>query len=188
MTEAQLWHFFDMDTDYKAIEQELSQFEKLKPVLPGAGVTPALRILRQQFVPCVVSFIISANNNIKRFSKTIAQIDFDHLDRYTEQDFVRFGCGYRAPYLVKSIAQLRTMDAVKLGALPNENLRKQLLTLSGVGPKVADCIMLFAFHRLDVAPVDTWIKRVQDKIPTHPYAGVAQQYLFYYLQHLHKGL
>ena len=181
-----LWNYFDLDTDYAAIKAELSRFTALgEPIKFGGGI----RILRQPFHEVVVSFIISANNNIKRFSKTIAQINFDELFKYSVDDFVAMGCGYRAPYLVKAIAQLEHIDAEELGKLDNAGLRKALMTLPGVGPKVADCIMLFAFHRLDVAPVDTWIRRGIEAIPTkHRYAGVAQQYVFYYLQHLRKDL
>ena len=158
----------------------------------------------------VLSFIISANNNIKRFTKTINAIcqkygtqtdcgywSFPNLEQclqIKETDFKRFGCGYRAPYLVKAIQQLKQLNFNQLQKLENHELQRTLLAIYGVGPKVAACIMLFAFHRLDVAPVDTWIKKAiaqlspeeQNNILCGPYAGIAQQYIFYYLQHLHK--
>ena len=190
-----LWNYFDLDTDYNAIKLELMQYNALhEPMKAGGGI----RILRQPFIETVICFIISANNNIKRFTKTIEQIDFENLEKYTEEDFKKMGCGYRAPYLVKAIKQLKEMNVDKLSKLDNAALKKQLLTLTGVGPKVCACIMLFAggLHRLDVAPVDTWIgKSIEmlgenDKaaIFNHKYAGVAQQYIFYYLQHLRKKL
>ncbi|MDR0462264.1 MAG: hypothetical protein LBG88_02950 [Christensenellaceae bacterium] len=183
------WHYFDMDTDYDTINRELSRFPELVPAIAaGAGI----RILRQPFTQCVVSFIISANNNIKRFSKTIEQIDFNNLDKYTEKDFTDMGCGYRAPYLAKAVKQLKGLDYAELCKLDNTALRKTLMSISGVGRKVADCVMLFAFHRLDVAPVDTWIEKAQEhgiNFSTFgKYAGVAQQYVFYYTQHLKKNL
>jgi len=191
-----LFDYFDLGTDYNDIKTELMQFEILqKPINAGGGI----RILRQPFVETLICFIISANNNIKRFTKTIEQIDFNDLGKYSEQDFKDMGCGYRAPYLVKTIEMLTTPSAsrpplqvgenfVELGKLNNFELRKRLMAFPGVGPKVADCIMLFAFHRLDIVPVDTWIKKAEEKIPSHRYAGVAQQYVFYYLQHLRKAL
>jgi len=192
MSYDQLWHYFDMDTNYNEIKKELAEFNVLHESIKAGG---GIRILHQPFIPCVISFIISANNNIKRFTKTIEQIDFDNLEKYTQDDFTRMGCGYRAPYLVQSIQKLRDMDTQYLSNLNNNELRKALMTLPGVGPKVANCVMLFAFHRLDVAPVDTWINKAIDQlgssavvIMNHPYAGVAQQYIFYYLQHLHKTL
>lgn len=191
---AWLWDYFDLGTDYSAIKKELWQFEALRePIQAGGGI----RILRQPFSETVISFIISANNNIKRFSKTVAQIDFGNLGKYTEEDFKKMGCGYRAPYLVKTIAQLGGTDIAALSALDNATLKKQILSFAGVGPKVCACIMLFAgeFHRLDVCPVDTWIQKAigqlggdADAILAHRYAGVAQQYIFYYLQHLRKEL
>lgn len=183
-----LWNFFDLDTDYNKIKSELAKFPSLtEPINHGAGI----RILRQPLTETIISFIISANNNIKRFTKTIAQLDFDNLGKYSESDFSAMGCGYRAPYLVKAIKQLAEIDEKELSKLPNTDLQKQLQKISGVGPKVASCIMLFAdpFHRLDVAPVDTWIARALPHLPqNHKYSGIAQQYLFYYLQHLKKGL
>jgi N-glycosylase/DNA lyase len=186
-----LWNFFDLDTDYGAIKGELSRFCSLRQsIRVGSGI----RILKQPFAEIVISFIISANNNIKRFTKTIAQIDFDNLGQYSEEDFRRMGCGYRSPYLVKAVRQLAEMNGEELGKLNNAELRKSLMSISGVGPKVADCVMLFAepFHRLDVAPVDTWIAKAvsqlgsddADAIFGHRFAGVAQQYIFYNLQHL----
>ena len=82
----------------------------------------------------------------------------------------------------------------KLHRLRNQDLYHELLKIKGVGPKVAACIMLFCFHRLDIAPVDTWIKKAiaqltieeQNEILQGRYCGVAQQYIFYYLQHLQK--
>jgi N-glycosylase/DNA lyase len=187
----ELYDYFDLGLDYNEVKKQIllnvpdcQKGEIKKAIEAGHGI----RILKQPFVPCVISFIISANNNIKRFTKTLAQIDFDKLDSYTEADFTKMGCGYRAPYLVKSIQQLKSMDFDALKKLDNAELKKTLLTLSGVGPKVAACIMLFAFHRLDTVPVDTWIKKNQDFIPQSEFAGVLQQYIFFYTQHLHKVL
>lgn len=190
-----LWNYFDLCEDYTKIKIELKRFNSLhKPIDAGRGI----RILRQPFIETVISFIISANNNIKRFTKTIEQIDFNNLEQYSEADFKKMGCGYRAPYLFRTVRQLKGMDIAELEKLDNESLKNMLLTLQGVGPKVCSCIMLFCgnFHRLDVAPVDTWIKKAieqlgndeSDAIINHKYAGVAQQYIFYYMQHLRNTL
>ncbi len=200
------YHYFDFATDYKTIKATLNAPKLQNALISGGGI----RILNADFVEVVLSFIISANNNIKRFTKTINEIcqrygtqtdcgywSFPNLEQCSqikETDFKRFGCGYRAPYLVKAIQQLKQLEFKQLQKLSNQELQRILLSISGVGPKVAACIMLFAFHRLDTAPVDTWIKKAiaqlsvaeQKVILQGSYAGIAQQYIFYYLQHLHK--
>jgi len=202
------YKFFDFDMDYEIIKKNLNA-PKLKNALKCGG---GIRILRADFVEIVLSFIISANNNIKRFTKTINDIchtygellscgyhSFPNLKQCATisfEDFQKFGCGYRSEYLVTAIKQLKNLDYNKLQVLSNNELYKELIKIKGVGPKVASCIMLFAFHRLDIAPVDTWIKKAivqlsseeQQKILTGNFAGVAQQYIFYYLQHLHKDI
>lgn len=200
------YHYFDFATDYQVMKKSLTAPKLQNALVRGGGI----RILQADFCEMVLSFIISANNNIKRFTKTINEMcaEFGSLTTcgrhsfpslaqcmaITVEDFKRLGCGYRAPYLVKAVQQLQNLDFDQLQQLSNADLTRELLKINGVGPKVAACIMLFAFHRLDTAPVDTWIKKAiaqlspeeQQTILHGPYAGVAQQYIFYYLQHLHR--
>ena len=200
------YHYFDFDTDYQKIKKTLTAPKLQNALVRGSGI----RILNADFVEMVLSFIISANNNIKRFSKTINAIcekygtitacgyhgfpTLTQCAKITENDFKMLGCGYRASYLFQAIQQLTKLDFAQLQKLDNQKLQHELLKICGVGPKVAACIMLFAFHRLDVAPVDTWIKKAivqlspdeQAMILHGQYAGIAQQYIFYYLQHLHR--
>lgn len=200
------YHYFDFETDYTVIKQSLTSPKLQNAIKYGGGI----RILQADFMEIVLSFIISANNNIKRFTKTIndiceqygtmtacGQYSFPTLaqcEAITLDDFKHLGCGYRDQYLVAAVQQLKTLDFDKLQRLNQIDLQCELLKIKGVGPKVAACIMLFAFHRFDTAPVDTWIKKAlaqlsqeEQKIILHgQYAGVAQQYIFYYLQHLHR--
>ena len=200
------YRYFDFDTDYAVIKKSLTAPKLQNALVRGGGI----RILRADFNEIVLSFIISANNNIKRFTKTIndfctqygtatacGQYAFPALEqcaKVTAADFKRLGCGYRDQYLVAAVQQLQHLDFTDLQRLSNAELQRELLKIKGVGPKVAACIMLFAFHRLDTAPVDTWIKKAiaqlspteQQTILHGPYAGIAQQYIFYYLQHLHR--
>ena len=116
-----------------------------------------------------------------------------------ENFFKSVGAGYRAPYLVNVIKQLKTeeFDIEKMKKLSTKELRKLLIKLSGVGPKVADCILLFGFSRGDVFPVDTWGEKIYKEIflgnlkdrnkitdffveTFGDLAGIAQQYLFFY--------
>lgn len=203
-------NYFDLDTDYGKIKQDLSKFEILKePIKYGYGI----RILKQDLFEMIISFIISANNNIKRIQGIIEKIcefcgtkigDFyafptlEQLTKCTVQDFKRFGAGYRAEYLHKVCRQLQEVDLEKIAKIPSCDARKMLCSLMGVGPKVADCILLFGLNRQDVFPVDTWIMKVytdmfggtltnRQQIANYlvnyfgsNMSGYAQQYLFYY--------
>lgn len=109
---------------------------------------------------------------------------------------MKAGLGYRATQMVKLLKQLKDVDFEELKKLDTESLRKELISLSGIGPKVADCILLFGFSRKDVFPVDTWIVKIfHDKFGDTDnrnqmreelikkfgdLSGVAQQYLFYH--------
>lgn len=208
---AYFFRYFDLCTDYNEIKQQLLIYGKFRQVITAGG---GIRILRAEFAETVISFILSANNNIKRFTKTLNSLAGQYGDRLpdgqfafptlgqlshvTEHDFDTLGCGYRSRYLVKAIRQLNDIDCNMLKQLQNDELRRELLKIYGVGPKVCACVMLFCgdFHRLDTAPVDTWISKAleqlteaeKDVLLKHKYAGVAQQYIFYYLQYLHKDL
>lgn len=198
--------YFDLDTDYGIIKS------MLKEQLPqetefGYGI----HILNQAPIETIISFIISANNNIPRISKTIERIcerfgdkcddyyafpTLQQLSKITTQDFVEMGCGYRAPYLVETIAKLQTFDVDKLYDMPTPEARKELMSFKGIGRKVADCILLFAYHKCDVFPADVWIVKVYEDefgvtnmspIKVSEYyskrfgnlSGIAQQYMYY---------
>lgn len=203
--------FFDIDTDYDEILTRLSGVEVLRPALEyGRGV----RLMRQPLVEVIINFIISANNNIPRIRKSVEAIcerfgtktawghafpTLSQLACATEEDFANFGCGYRAKYLVETIGRLQNDGVVEaLKNAPDTHAARQiLLSLKGVGPKVADCILLFGFGRYDVFPVDTWIDKVYREdfggsLGSRPKiaewfveqfgadSGYCQQYLFYY--------
>lgn len=118
------------------------------------------------------------------------------LSKIEENDFRNLGCGYRSGYLVETIGMLQNMDAYSLYLLPTAEAKKILLSLKGVGNKVADCILLFGYGKTDVFPTDTWIVKAYaskygdglsnpieiSKFFTNlygKYAGYAQQYMFY---------
>ncbi len=207
-------NYFDFDTNYDMILSRLGKFEILRSALDyGRGV----RLLRQPLVEVIINFIISANNNIPRIQKSVEKIaerfgekkefgyafpTLESLSRASVDDFVSFGCGYRAPYLVDTIARLKNTDFLaELKGMDTVSARKALLTLKGVGPKVADCILLFGLNKYDVFPVDTWIDKVyredfggteknRKKIAAYfvdtfgADSGYCQQYLFYYKRSL----
>lgn len=196
-------NYFDLQTDYSKIKQNLRLLPMMdKAIDYGYGI----RILRQDIAETIISFIISANNNIPRIQGILNKIapngkfpQIVELANLTQNDFKNMGCGYRASYLESTIKRLaqNQIDLTipnNLGGLEaNKFLCDNFL---GVGPKVADCILLFAYHKMDVFPVDTWVKKIyqdifgdnqtpkvirQKLIETYgEYAGYAQQYLFYH--------
>ncbi len=202
-------NFFDLKTDYTEIKRKLIKYKILKkPINFGSGI----RILKNDKFEMLISFIISANNNIKRIQKIIEGIkkkcgknmgDYyafpsrEDLMKLTVDDFARLGAGYRSKYLYNVLRQVNEETLEEWDKLDTVNLRNKLIALSGVGPKVADCILLFGFYRQDVFPVDTWIEQMynefidkdehnRNKIRDNLVkrfkllSGYAQQYLFYY--------
>ena len=201
-------NFFDLSTDYNEIKNKLlNKYPYLKNAINfGSGI----RILKQDIFETIIGFIVSANNNIKRIQKILFAIrekygknmgeyfafpTLHQLKNATEEDFKNLGAGYRAKYLYEVVRQLEKVDINNLTKLSTKQLNDFLLTLMGVGQKVADCILLFAFARCDVFPVDTWIEKVYCTYFNEEHdrkkiresllktfgndAGYAQQYLFY---------
>lgn len=203
-------NYFDFDTNYDMILSRLNKFEILRSALDyGRGV----RLLRQPLAEVIINFIISANNNIPRIRGSVNRIaehfgekmpwgysfpTLSKLQQATVDDFVAFGCGYRAPYLVDTISRLNNSALLnELPEMDTATARRTLLDLKGVGPKVADCILLFGLNKYDVFPVDTWIDKVyredfggternRNRIADFfvsqfgTDSGYCQQYLFYY--------
>lgn len=203
-------NYFDLKTDYSKIKKHLQQYPILqKPIEYGHGI----RILKQDLFETVISFIVSANNNIKRIKMILQRIrerfgtkkdgffafpTRKQLLQATEQDFAELGAGYRAKYLFEVVRQLDDQTLQCWASLPTVQLRKQLMSLMGVGPKVADCILLFGYGKGDVFPVDTWIAQMYNRfyekeenrerirnLLTNQFerlSGYAQQYLFFYMR------
>lgn len=202
-------NYFDLNRDYGKIKESLQDFEGLEQALEyGKGI----RILNQDPYEMIISFIISANNNIPRIKGIIESICTalgEHKDGYyafptkealasvDERFFESIGAGYRARYLADTAKRLLTFDVEGIRNLDTASARKELTSLMGVGNKVADCILLFGYHKTDLFPVDTWSKKIYhglsmpdtnnvnvmsknlvDKFGS--LSGYAQQYLFYY--------
>lgn len=180
----QLWHsYFDLDTDYRAIMEEGRQYqdEFLNAAMEyGSGI----RILRQDRWEMVVSFIISQNNNIPRIRKIIGLLCgdsccFPRPEQILALDLSCFGLGYRDKYL---------KSAAEWWIGKGENIKD----IKGVGIKVENCIRLFGYHDFTVCPMDTWMKKIleedykgiQPEWMKSQYAGVFQQYTFFYKRHL----
>ena len=166
-----------------------------------------IRILHQDPFECICSFIISQNNNIPRIKKIIDRISRE-LGESFEQDGgiyyafpdgqsiknagleVLSGCGtgFRNKYLL-SAAEIMSPERIQdLCELSDKELEAALMQVKGIGPKVSSCIALFGFGRASFFPIDVWMRRVLDKYYPEvssgevfgKYAGIAQQYLFYF--------
>lgn len=202
-----IWHdYFDMDNNYRQIRQGLCIDEYMKNASDfGAGI----RILRQDKWEALCSFIISQCNNIpriKRIVETFSRCFGDEIsfcgDTYyafptaektaglTIEDLAPLRCGYRAPYIIDAAKAVQNGD-IDLESLSSASLSdavKALRSLNGVGEKVANCAILFSLHKLDAFPVDVWMKKAisqhygKDFDPNvfGPFAGIGQQYMFYY--------
>jgi N-glycosylase/DNA lyase len=214
--------YFDLDRDYSKIKSELSKIdENMKTsVKYGSGI----RLLNQDLWETIISFIISANNNIPRIKGIIERLSksygkkivwedkeyytfptTEELKDVTIEEYRKLGLGFRDKRLYETtqIILNKEVDLEKMHKNTNtQEVREQLLSLSGVGPKVADCILLFStLKRLEVFPIDVWVRRVMndlyiknedetkvskkqiEKIAKEKFgnqAGLAQQYLFYW--------
>lgn len=209
--------YFDLQTDYKGIIERIDTIPLMKKATEyGKGI----RILKQDPFETIMTFIISANNHIPRITKAVkdlSRIYGKEIGEYNGRALYSFPnpgefskasqeelrniikVGYRDKALIETGKRILSgeFDLAKAGSLSTEDLRKELLDLPGVGPKVADCILLFAYQRMEVFPVDVWIHRVMEeyifgekgsKKEIHrksvelfgKEAGYAQQYLFYY--------
>lgn len=207
-------NYFDLNRDYNLIKNDLKKFSILnEPINFGYGI----RILNQDLFEVLVSFIISANNNIKRIQLILNNFrnklgvgdceikSFPTLKKFKECDenfFRSCGAGYRSNYLVKVFNSLNDTTLEHMKNLDTNSLQIELLKFAGIGPKVADCILLFGYKKGDVFPVDTWINKVFNKyyfecsnrclirkILIEEFgnlSGYAQQYLFYYQRSFDK--
>lgn len=215
-------NYFDLNRNYEQIKDKLSKIDEnmQKSISYGKGI----RILNQDLWETIISFIISANNNIPRIKGIIDRMSerygkkiifegkeyytfptIDELSKASVEDLRALGLGFRDVRVYETTKIIKNKE-VDLEQLKNEKdfnkVRNTLLTLPGVGPKVADCILLFStLKRWEAFPIDVWVRRVMnelyiknpdetkvkkeeiEKIAYEKFgnlAGIAQQYLFYW--------
>lgn len=199
-----IWkNYFDLTLDYNKV---LNNIKNIHPVLKDASrYASGIRILQQEPFETLCTFIISQNNNIKRikgivsrfcetFGKNLGNNNFafpDVKDIYNinEEDLAPLRAGFRNRYLIDCIQKVHSgeVDLSLCYTAPYKKAQEELMKIVGVGPKVADCVLLFAFHRLESFPLDVWMKRAMKNLFPEltpkdfgPYAGIAQQYIFHY--------
>ena len=215
-------NYFDLDRNYEEIKEKLSKIDDnvKTSIIYGSGI----RILNQNLWETIISFIISANNNIPRIKGIIDRMSkkygkeiewngnkyytfpkVEELSKASVEDLRALGLGFRDVRVYETTKKIlnKEVDLDKLQEEKNtEKVRETLLTIPGVGPKVADCILLFStLKRFEVFPIDVWVRRVMndlyiknpdetkvnkkeiEKLAKEKYgelAGLAQQYLFYW--------
>ena len=199
--------YFDFNTDYKKSREVLSALHPaLKEAAEFAG---GIRILKQEPFEALCSFIISQNNNIPRIKGIIERLClhfgepflYHNETRYafptpkklascTPEDLAPLRAGFRAKYLIDAAKRIASgeIDLEAVRKMPLPDAKAKLQTISGVGPKVADCALLYGLHRTECLPMDVWMKRAVSLLPRlspadfSENAGIAQQYLFHYVR------
>lgn len=176
-------NYFSLDKDYKKIEKEISCIDN--NIQKSLKNSSGLRHLNQDFFECLISYIISANNNIPRISKSVNEISkrygkkvmFENEEYYlfptinelkdvTIEDYRNCGVGFRDKYLYSTVNMIinDNIELEKLKKYDTLKLKKILLSFKGVGSKVADCILLFACGKSEVFPIDVWVEKVMKKL------------------------
>ena len=208
--ESVIKEYFDLNRDYNSINKEiLSKNKELSKVISKCT---NYRILNQDPFEMCISYIISQNNNVKRISNIIESISkcygkkiifnnkeyylfptYEELKNIKKEDLSIFKMGFRDKYIIDYLDkynELKDLDNINTVEALNK-----LMTVKGIGLKVASCILLFGYKRLDVFPIDTWVKKymvsnynIKDDMKTikeftynkfNPYTGLVIQYMYH---------
>ena len=200
----EMWaDYFDLSLDYGAIRKRLAS---IHPVMADAArYAPGIRILRQEPFEALITFIISQNNNIKRITGIVERLcegfgepfgngfyafpTAKKLASLEPDDLAPIRAGFRHRYIIDAARKVHSgeIDLEALRELPYDEARAALMRITGVGVKVADCVLLYGLHRMESFPLDVWMKRAMatlfdglDPGAFGEYAGIAQQYIFHY--------
>ena len=211
--------YFGLNEDLPRIYKEIGKDPNIRRAI---NKFHGLRILNQDRWECLASFILSSYTNIPRIKKMIAGLSerfgkcliLDNIEAYSFptaeklaaadiRSLKKSGLGFRAAYIKDTAQKIasKKFDLDELEDLNYDEAKKRLVSLKGVGDKVADCALLFSLKKYEAFPVDVWIKRGIEKlyfggkitVPKKaaefarerfgPYAGYAQEYLYHYLRH-----
>lgn len=193
--------YFDFSRNYEEIISKISKNEILKSASDyGKGI----RVLNQEPWETLCSFIISQNNNIKRIKGIINRLcenfgedmggyysfpTAEKIATLTLEDLSVLRSGFRAKYILDAANKVanKEIDLNNLKNMPICDARAELMKIKGVGPKVADCALLFSQRHIEAFPKDVWIKRAMEVLfngnlpkEAEKYAGIVQQYIFFY--------
>ena len=197
----QIGGFLSLGMGYTALKARFAQDETLAKAISFA---PGIRVLNQDFFETLITFIISQNNNIPRIKKlcdalgerygtrvgdSFAFPTAQQLKDVTEQEYKDMKFGFRAKYLADAVQKVLCgqIEENTVKAMPYEQAQQYLMQIKGVGPKVADCVLLFSCRQYRSFPKDVWIKKAMAQLfpsgiprQAQGYEGIAQQYIFHY--------
>lgn len=198
-------NYFGFGRDYEALREEFAGEENL---IKALEFSPGLRLMRQDTWETLVSFILSQHTNIPRIKKMVTTLcetlgnplpcggftfpTPEKIASANASDLAPIKAGYRTKYVIDAACQVagKKIDLTALEHQPTADVKKALLSILGVGPKVADCVLLYGFGREECYPVDVWIKRAMTKLYPGGFpdslknqAGIAQLFLFHYIRH-----
>ncbi len=202
-------HYFDMSYEYENISGEVDESDEFlnNAIRYGSGI----RILNQDPWEMLISFIISQRKSIPAIRTSIEKLctlcgkpietkrgirysfpDAEAIAALSDEELMSCSLGYRSKYIAEAARQVVTgeLDVYALTKCNDEELKNNLLNIYGVGVKVANCVMLFGYHRLDSFPEDVWIKRALEQYYPEGfpygryegYGGIMQQYIFFYMR------
>ena len=169
-----IYDYFDLYTDYETINKKiLESNQELASMIDDCS---CYRILHQNPFEMCISYIISQSNNVKRISSLVNKISetygqkvtfnnkdyylfptYEELKNVSEKDFRLLGVGFRDKYIRDYLDNYDNLS--DLSDLSTEDALKKLMSIKGIGLKVASCILLFGYKRYDVFPIDTWVKK-----------------------------
>ena len=173
----EIWiDYFDLKTNYSAIKETLAAND---PVLRDAvEYAPGIRILNQDRWECLLSFIISQNNNIPRIKKIIRLLSQAYGEQLSDEEYtfpapaalcqadetalMACNTGFRAKYILDAAKKVhdKQLDLASMGGLSTHEVKERLMGVKGIGDKVSDCVLLFSFGRREIFPVDVWVRRI----------------------------
>ncbi len=212
--------YFDLNNDYNKINNEI--LKKDKTLKSSINLSRGFKILNQNPFEMLISYIISQNNNVKRIMKSVEllsikygkKVTFKNNDYYlfpsykdlksiTIEDIKDIGVGFRDTYIISALNLINKgmIDLNKIYDMNTDDALNYLMLIKGVGPKVASCILLFAYKKYDVFPVDTWVMQSMKELYPNvknsqkeiikfakekygSYSGIALQYMYHSMRNV----
>lgn len=212
--------YFDLNNNYNLINEEILKNDKT--LKQSIELSKGFKILNQNPFEMLISYIISQNNNVKRIMKSVEllsikygeKVNFKNNDYYlfpsyeklksiSKDDLKELGVGFRDSYIISALTLINngTIDLNKIYDMDTDDALNYLMLIKGVGPKVASCILLFAYKKYDVFPVDTWVIQAMSKLYPNikssqkeiikfakkkygKYSGIALQYMYHSMRNV----